>query len=184
MRRVTVLDPLAELLLGLRRVSPSQWLLRLLGAGGTLVALALTVPSGPFATMPATVLTLCVAVALIGQLLAPDTALGILGPLAILLGLAALPDLTLPRAAGVGFALLLSHAAFALAAALPVHGEFDRSAWLLWLRGLLPVLALSAVCTLVVVVLAGFRPGPWMLVVGVAAVVMLLVVLLPRRRSR
>lgn len=184
MLRSVLIDPFAELLLGLRRVSPSHWLLRLLGAGGLLLALLLTLHRGPFADLVAGVLTLAVLGALLGQLLNPDTAVGMFGPLAILLGLAVLPDLTLLRAAGVGLALLLSHAAFALAATLPVHGEIDRSAWSLWLRALLPVLALSLLSALVVFALAGLRLGPWMLVVGIAAVIVLLAVLLPVRARR
>lgn len=181
MLRATFLDPLAELLLGLRRVSPSHWLLRLLGAVGLLLALALTLPDGLFAGLLPGILTLAVLGALLGQLLQPDTGLGILGPLAILLGLVAMPDLTLLRAAAVGLALLVSHASFALAATLVAHGEFAGSALALWLRALLPVLALSVVCALVVIALAGIHLGPWMLVVGIAAVIVLLAVLLPRR---
>lgn len=184
MRRFTFIDPIAELLLGMRRVSPSHWTLRLLGAAGALGALVLATDAGLFASLLTGVVTCAVLVALLGQLLNPDSALGIIVPLSIIIGLAALPDLSVIRAAAAGLALLVSHAAFALAATLPAHGEIDRSAWSLWLRTLVPVLPLTLVFSLTAFVLAGFRLGPWMLVVGTVSVVVLLAVLLPRQRIR
>lgn len=182
MRLGSVVDPIASFLLDLRTVSLTQWVLRSVGAVALVAALLGALPGGLFGNFMATLVALIVTFVLLVQCVRPDSDIGAAGPLVIILALAGQDDLSVLRAVGIGFALLASHAAFALAATIPIHGEFDGSAWRLGLRGLLPVLALSVVGILLVVALAGFQFGPWMLVLGVLAVIALFVLLMPRVR--
>ena len=182
MRLGSLVDPIAGRLLELQKVSGTQWLLRLLGVAAMLLALSVALPGGPAQNAGAMFVMLAVAIALCVQMFRPDSDVGLLAPAVIILALAGQGDLTVLRAAMVGLGLLVSHAAFALAATIPVHGVFDRSAWLLSGRGLLMVLAVSVVAGLVVVVLSGIHLGPWMLVVGVLAVLALFAAVLPRAR--
>ncbi|WP_114855501.1 hypothetical protein [Brachybacterium sp. YJGR34] len=178
----TLLDPLADLLLGLRRVSPAQWALRLIGAAGMMLALMGALPMGLFANFLTVLVTLLVGGLLLIQMILPDTDLGIGGPLLVLLALAGQEDLSPLRAGGVGLALLASHAAFALAATTPAHGVLEPAVWRLGLRSLLPVLALAVLGAVVVLAVSGLRLGPWTLVVGILAAIGLFVAVLPRAR--
>lgn len=182
MRLGGLVDPIASRLLDLQSVSGTQWVLRLTGIAAMVLALLTTLPTGLFSNVGAGIVSLAVALALIVQFLRPDSDLGLLAPAAIIIALAGQGDLTMLRATGVGFALLLSHAAFALAATIPIHGVFERSAWLLGGRGLLLVLAVSVVGSLVVAALSGIQFGSWMLVLGVLAVIALFATVLPRTR--
>ena len=181
MRRTSLLDSIAQRLLELRKISGTQWLLRVLGAVATVLALLLVNgPASLFANIGTVIITLAVALGLVLHCRRPDSDLGLLAPSAILLALLAADDSSLLQAAGVGLALLLGHSAFALAATIPVHGEFDRRAWRLAGAGLLPVLVLSAVAGVLVVVLSGVQLGAWMMVLGVLAAIGLFVVVLPQ----
>lgn len=180
MRLGAFIDPIAEFLLGLRRVSATHWLLRLMGITAMLLALVGTLPSGLFAHIGTGIITLAVMGSLLVQTLRPDSDVGLLAPAAIILALAGQGDLSLLRAAGVGLALLLSHVAFALAATLPAHGVFERSAWILGGRGLLLVLAVSVLAGLLVVALSGVHVGSWMLVIGILGAIGLFVTVMPR----
>ncbi|AXK44420.1 hypothetical protein [Brachybacterium saurashtrense] len=183
MRTPDLLDPIARRLLALRTVGRSQWLLRGLGTGATLLALVLTVgPTALLAHSGAVLLALVVGVGLLAQCLRPDTDLGLVPPVALLIALVAQGDTPMLRAGGIGLALLLGHAAFALAATIPVHGELAPSAWRLAARGLVPVLALSAVAAGLVVLLSGVHLGAWMMVIGVLAAIVLFLTVLPRQR--
>lgn len=175
----TVIDPIAMLLLEMQKVSSTQWVLRCTGLLGTVLALLLTLPGGLFAHIGTIAVTAVVAVALLIQMVRPDSDLGLLGPGLLVLVLAGQGDLSIPRALGIGLALLLAHAAFALAATIPAHGVLAGSAWRLGGRRLLPVLALIALGTLLALGLMGVGLGPWMLVLGVLAVVILFVVVAP-----
>src|SRR5699024_11570286 len=99
-------------------------------------------------------ITLTAALGVLLQCRRPDSDLGLLAPAALLIALLAAGDSSVLQAAGVGLALLLADSAFALAATIPVHGEFDASAWRLAATGLLPVLVLSAVAGVLVVLLS------------------------------
>lgn len=178
----TLIDPIAEPLLSLRQVSGTQWTLRAAGVAGMTLALLGALPQGLLANVMTILFTLVVGVATLTQVLRPDTGVGMLGPLLVVVVLAFQPDLSLLRALAVGLALLLSHVGFALAATLPAHGRFEPSAWRLALRGLLPVLALIAVGAVVALAAAGTALGPWMVVPGVLGVIGLLVALMPRPR--
>lgn len=180
MRLGAFIDPIAEFLLGLRRVSATHWLLRLVGIAAMLLALVGTLPSGLFVHIGTGIITLAVMGSLLVQALRPDSDVGLLAPAAIILTLAGQGDLSLLRAAGVGLALLLSHVAFALAATLPAHGVFERSAWILGGRGLLLVLAVSVLAGLLVVALSGVHVGSWMLVIGILGAIGLFVTVMPR----
>ncbi|MDN5820291.1 MAG: hypothetical protein L0H74_04960 [Brachybacterium sp.] len=183
MRLGQLLDPLAEHLLELRKVSRTQWLLRALGAVATLLALATALGGfGLFAHFGAALLTGTVAAGLLVQFRSPDSDVGLLAPSAILLSLLGQGELSFLRAAAVGIALLIAHSVFALSATLPVHGVLAPSAWRLTIRALLPVLALSLLGGLVVVVLSQVALGPWMLVIGTVAAIALSLILLPRSR--
>lgn len=182
MRLGLLIDPIAEFLLGLRRVSGTQWLLRLVGVATMLLALVGTLPGGLFVHIGTGIITLAVAGSLLVQALRPDSDVGLIAPAAIILALAGQGDLSLLRAAGVGLALLLSHVAFALAATIPAHGEFERSAWMLGGRGLLLVLAISIVAGLLVIALSGVQFGAWMLVIGILGAIGLFVTVMPRSR--
>lgn len=177
-------DPIAQKLLELRKVSASQWLLRTAGAVATVLALMLTL-GGPalFAGFGTTLITLVVLLGVLLQCWRPDTDLGLLAPAMLLLVLLGQGDLTMLRAAGVGLALLLAHSAFALAATIPVHGDLSPSAWRLAGAGLLPVLVLSLVAAALVVLLSSVQLGSWMMVLGVLAVIALFAVALPRARQ-
>src|SRR5699024_10167663 len=138
-----LVDPIAQRLLELQKVSSSQWVLRALGVLAMGAALALTLTGGPVSGPGATLLTLlavagramgsAVALALPGvpfsgpgaallpvlvatgtliQPLWPDSAVGLIAPLALILVLAGQLDLTVLRAAAVGFALLVAHMAW------------------------------------------------------------------------
>lgn len=180
MRLGAFIDPIAEFLLGLRRVSATHWLLRLVGIAAMLLALVGTLPSGLFVHIGTGIITLAVMGSLLVQALRPDSDFGLLAPAAIILALAGQGDLSLLRAAGVGLAMLLSHVAFALAATLPAHGVFERSAWILGGRGLLLVLAVSVLAGLLVVALSGVHVGSWMLVIGILGAIGLFVTVMPR----
>lgn len=183
MRRSPMLDSLAHRLLDLQKISATQWLLRTLGAVTTVLALMLIVgPTALFSHFGTVLITLTVALGLVLQCRRPDSDLGLLAPVAILIALLAMGDSSMSQAAGVGLALLLAHSAFALAATIPVHGEFGRSAWLLAGSGLLPVLVLSAVAGALVVMLSSVQLGPWMMVVGVLAAIGLFIAVLPQER--
>ncbi|APX34289.1 hypothetical protein BH708_18025 [Brachybacterium sp. P6-10-X1] len=182
MRLGGLVDPIAGRLLELQKVSGTQWVLRLLGVAAMLLALSVAMPGGLAQNFGAVFVLLAVAVSLGVQMFRPDSDVGLLAPAVIILVLAGQGDLTTLRAGMVGLALLVSHSAFALASTIPVHGVFDRSAWLLTGRGLLMVLAVSVVAGVLVVVLSGIQLGPWMLVVGALAVLALLCTVLPRAR--
>jgi hypothetical protein len=184
MRRLgQVMDPVAQRLLALQKVSSTQWLLRLLGAAATVLALLMTFGvTGVLSHVGTVMITLAVVVGLLFQLRDPDTDMGLLAPAAIVVALLAQGEVPMLRAAGTGLALLVAHSAFALAATLPVHGEFGRGAWGLAGRGLLPVLAVSGVGGVLVVALTAVQLGPWMMVLGVLAAIGLFVAVLPRER--
>jgi len=177
-----LVDPIAQRLLELQKVSSSQWVLRALGVLAMGAAVALTLPGGPFSGPGSTLLTLLVATGTLIQTLWPDSDVGLIAPLALILVLAGQLDLTVLRAAAVGFALLVAHMAWALGATIPLHGTFSRAAWSLAGRGALLVVAASVIGTVVVIALAGVQMGPWMVVVGVLAVVALFVSVLPQQR--
>lgn len=181
MRRAPLLDPIARGLLGLRRISPTHWLLRALGAAMTLLALVLALGVTELSVHFGTVLiTLTVAAGIALHCRRPDSDLGLLAPIAIVCAMLAVGDSSMLQAAGVGLALLLAHSAFALAATIPVHGEFGPGAWRLAAAGLLPVLVLSAVAGVLVVVLSTVQLGAWMMVVGALAAIGLFLAVLPR----
>lgn len=183
MRRAPFLDSVAQRLLELRRVSATQWMLRALGAVATVLALMLIFgPTALFSHVGAALITLTVALGLVLQCRRPDSDLGLLAPAALLIALLAAGDSSVLQAAGVGLALLLAHSAFALAATIPVHGEFDASAWRLAATGLLPVLVLSAVAGVLVVLLSTVQLGAWMMVIGVLAAIGLFIAVLPQER--
>src|SRR5699024_376150 len=105
MRRTSLLDSIAQRLLELGRISPTQWLLRTLGAVATLLALLLV--SGPaslFSNVGTLFLTLAVAAGVVLHCRRPDSDLGLLAPAAILLALLAADGSSMLQAAGVGLA--------------------------------------------------------------------------------
>ena len=210
MRLSQMMDPVAQRLLELRTVSPSQLLLRGIGVAATVAALLLASPGPLDSNLGSILAAMTVACGLMIQVLRPDSDLGLLSPLAVLLLLAgqgglggteptvgesagesigasagqsagaALADGALLTAAGVGFALLVAHIAFAIAATAPAHGVQSRSAWSLMGRGAATVLGGSVLASLVVVALIGVDLGPWMIVPGILAVIALFAVVLPR----
>ena len=97
MRLGAFIDPIAEFLLGLRRVSATHWLLRLVGIAAMLLALVGTLPSGLFVHIGTGIITLAVTGSLLVQALRPDSDVGLLAPAAIILALAGQGDLSLLR---------------------------------------------------------------------------------------
>lgn len=183
MRMGQVVDPVAQRLLELQKVSATQWLLRIIATVVTLLALLMTFGvAGLFAHFGTTLITLIVALGLLFQFRNPDSDLGLLAPAGIVVGVLAQGEVSMLRTAGIGLMLLIAHSVFALAATIPVHGVFGRSAWLLAGKGLLPVLVLSLLGGLLVAGLAGVQLGPWMMVVGVLAAIGLFIAVLPRER--
>lgn len=182
MRLAHLVDPLAHRLLALRTVSAAQWTLRLVGAAATTLALVAALGGTAAPGIVTTVATAGVAVAVLAQLLRPDSDLGLLGPALIILSLLANQDLSVLRAAAVGAALLGGHSACALAATLPAHGVLERSAVTLTARSLLAVLAVSVIGGAAVLALSGVQLGSWMVVPAVLAVIALFVALLPPAR--
>lgn len=210
MRPSQMMDPVAQRLLELRTVSPSQLLLRGIGVAATVAALLLASPGPLDSNLGSILAAMTVACGLLIQVLRPDSDLGLLSPIAVLLLLAGrgglggtdptagqsagesvgasagqsagavLADGALLTAAGVGFALLVAHIAFAIAATAPAHGVQSRSAWSLMGRGAATVLGGSVLASLVVVALIGVDLGPWMIVPGILAVIALFAVVLPR----
>lgn len=177
-----LVDPIAQRLLELQRVSSSQWVLRALGVLAMGGAVVLTLPGGAFASPGATLLTLLVGTGTLIQTLWPDSDVGLIAPLALILVLAGQSDLTVLRAAAVGFALLVAHMAWSLGATIPTHGTFSAAAWSLAGRGALLVIAASVIGAVVVIAVAGVQLGPWMVVVGVLAVIALFATVLPQQR--
>lgn len=177
-----LVDPIARRLLELQLVSGTQWLLRTLGIVAIGAAVVLTLPGGAFANAGASLLTAVVGVGVFAQSLWPDTDVGLIAPLALVLVLAGQSDLTWLRAAAVGLALLVAHMSWALAATIPVHGTFSAAAWSLAGRGALMALAASLIGAVVVISLAGIHLGPWMVVAGVLAVIALFATVLPPQR--
>ncbi|GAA1285350.1 hypothetical protein ACTXON_00860 [Brachybacterium alimentarium] len=182
MRLSALVDPIANLLLDLQKVSRTQWILRLIGVAAMVLALFGALPTGMFANFLAGLVSTLALCALLIQVFRPDTDIGVASPLLIILALLSQSEVSALQALGVGAAMLVSHAAFALAATIPAHGVFEGSAWRLALRAMLPVIALSLIAALVVMALSGIRLGPWMLVVGIAAVISLFLLVLPRTR--
>lgn len=182
MRRAPLLDSIAQGLLELQKISPTQWLLRTLGAVMTVLSLVLIVGiTALFSHFGFVLITLTVALGIILQVRRPDSDLGLLAPTAIVIALLAAGESSMLQAAGVGLLLMLAHSAFALAATIPVHGQFDSGAWRLAAAGLLPVLVLSAVAGVLVVALSTVQLGSWMMVVGALAAIGLFVAVLPRQ---
>lgn len=183
MRMGQVVDPVAQRLLELQKVSATQWLLRITGTAATVFALLMLFGvTGLFTHVGTVLITLTVALGLLFQFRNPDTDLGLLAPAGIVLGVLGLGEVSMLRTAGIGLLLLIAHSAFALAATIPVHGVFARSAWLLAGKGLLPVLVLSLLGGLLVAGLSGVQLGPWMMVLGVLAAIGLFITVLPRER--
>lgn len=206
MRLSQLVDPVAQRLLELRTVSASQWLLRGIGVAATVAALRLASPGPLDSNLGSILAAMAVACGLLIQVLRPDSDLGLLSPLAVLLLMAtqggqgstelpagqsaaesaggsagvALADGAVLTAAGVGFTLLIAHLAFAIAATAPAHGVQSRSAWSLLGRGAAMALGGSVLASLVVVALIGVDLGPWMIVPGILAVIGLFAVVLPR----
>lgn len=182
MRTPRMLDPLAERLLDLRRISATQWALRGLGVVGLAVATVLAMPGGPLANLGTGVVTLVVAVGAFALVLRPDSEVGALAPIAVLAVLVPQPQLSMGRAALVGVALLVAHGLFALAATIPSHGTLERSAWRLWAWTLLVVIGISAAAGLLLAMVSLVELGPWTISIAVLAVLGLVVLLLPKRR--
>ncbi len=174
------IDATAEQLLQLRVVSSHQWLLRLIGAAAALAALTLAL-SGQFsANLGALMVSGLVVIGVLGQMRWPDTELGLLGPLAIVLAVMARPQLPLWLAAAVGLLLLVAHMSFAAAAMFPVHGVLNRSGWLLLLRAAGAAIGLAVLGSALVTAAMGVVLGPWAMLPAVLAALALLVAMLPR----
>lgn len=183
MRLGQLVDPIAQQLLELQKVSTSQWLLRGLGAVATVAALMTALGSvALFAHIGAVLISLLVAVGLIASFLNPDSDVGLVAPAAVVVSLLGVGDISMLRAGVVGVALLLGHSAFALAATMPVHGVLDRSGWRLAGLALLPVLGLSIAAGALVAGVSLVTLGPWMLVLGALAAIGLFLAVLPRER--
>lgn len=182
MRVSALLDPVADRLLTLRGITPVQWLLRGTGSAATLAAAALALSGPGLATMHLGVVLvgLTCLIALAAQWIDPDTDLGMLAPLVVVISLAVRTDLP-PALAGVsGLLLLIGHACFALAAIMPAHGALDRAALGLALRALAGVLVLTLVGGALVLLLAQVHLGQWAIVAAAFAVVVLWLAVMPR----
>lgn len=180
MAMASFLDPLASRLLALRTVSPSQWVLRGAGAAASATALLIAAPGPLDAHLGSMLAALTVACAVLVQVWRPDSDVGLLSPLAVVLLLTGHADAGFLTAAGTGLALLLAHMAFAVAATAPAHGALSGSGWALIGRGALVVLAATLVAGAVVAALMGVALGAWMVVPGILAVIALFAVVLPR----
>ena len=184
MRISTIVDPLAQQLLELRKVSGAQWALRGLGVAGTFAALAASLPEGMGTHVGSVWILLVVLLSVAVQVARPDNDLGLLAPVAIILGLLGLPGLTALHALAVGVLLLVAHAAWAGAALLPAHGTVDASVGRPVARSLLAVLGVGVLLCLPVLALASVDLGPWMILLGAMAVIALLVAVLPMSSAR
>ncbi|MGY5764055.1 hypothetical protein ACXET9_02490 [Brachybacterium sp. DNPG3] len=173
-------DPIAEAALGLRRVSAAQWLLRLAPILAAAGAQAVLYPQGIVTNLFGMLVTLAVAVGVLIATFSPDSDLALIAPLALVLGLALRGELTVLVALATGALILVMHVGWALAAMTPAHGELTREAWLLAGSALLQVLAAAIIGAVVVLALLGVDLGTWMLVLGAAAAIGLVALLLPR----
>jgi hypothetical protein len=184
MRLSSLIDPIADRLLELRTISPLQWGLRGTGTVATVGALLLALAGPSLSGMHlGIVLVLFVSlIALIAQWFDPDTDLGMLAPLAVILALLGRGDLTLLVAGATGFLLLIGHVAFAIAAVMPVHGTLERSAMRLAGRALAAVLVVALVACALVALLAQIHLGPWMVALAAPVVVALWIAIMPRAR--
>lgn len=180
MRMNQWVDPLAQWLLDLRTVNASQVLLRGLGVIGSVAALLLASPGALDSNLGSILAAVTVACGLLVQLFRPDSDVGLLTPLAVVLLMAGQGGPGVLRAAAVGLCLLVAHMAFAIAATAPAHGVLSAPAWALVGRGALMVLAGSVIAGAVVVALLSVDLGPWMIVPGILAVIALFAVVLPR----
>lgn len=186
MRAGVLIDPIADRLLELRRIAPVQWGLR---GGGTLavagaLALVLISPSTSGASVGIVLAVLVSAIGLVALWFDPDTDLGVLALLPVVAALFLRGDLTMALAGATGLLLLLGHAAFAIAAVMPVHGTLERAALRLAVRALAGVVVLAVVAGLLVMLLARIQLGPWMIVLGAVAAVALWIAVVPRAPGR
>ncbi|MDO5662263.1 MAG: hypothetical protein Q4G40_06180 [Brachybacterium sp.] len=168
----------------LRVVTAGQWLLRLaaaLAAGGATWMVMLQGVVGGAGTSVGTVAVIIGASSIIWQTLRPDAEAGtvLFVTLAVLLFL--LPETALVTALVVGSLLYAAHVCWALAAVTPAYGQLDRTAW--------RAAALPAAVALGAAVLAGavivmplslVSIGGWVTIVAAVAVLVLLLILIPR----
>ena len=184
MRLRSLIDPIADRLLELRAISPLQWGLRGVGTLATVAALVLALvgPSTSGVHLGIAMVGLASLVALIAQWFDPDSDLGMLAPLAVVVALLGRGDLTLLIAGLTGFLLLIGHVAFAIAAVMPVHGTLERSAVRLAGRALAAVLVVALVACVLVALLSQIQLGPWMVALAAPVVVALWIAVMPRAR--
>lgn len=183
------IESLAQMIADLSRVSLTQWLLRSLAAAALVAGLLLAVEGKAFDGVVTSLMTLAVIVCGLIQSVLPDSPLGALALAAI-----AVAAITTgpPGAVGlaiIGACLLLAHCSWALAAMIPAHGRIGRRALGAGAVGAsVAALMAAGAGALVVLPLAQVRTPQAVMVLGVLALIILIVLLVPHgtsaRRSR
>lgn len=177
----SLVETLAQALADLRLVRPSQWALRLLGLVALLAADALAL-GGALGSAGGVAVSVLVALLGLWQSARPDADAGLVALGLVLLAVLATGPSGLPATLAIAALLLVAHGAWALATLVPAYGVVRGGAWRAHGRALLPALAvgLAAGAVLLLASSTGAAPGAGIVLPGVLAVIVLLVLLLPR----
>lgn len=180
----SLVESLAQMLVDLGHVSRSQWALRLLAVVALAAAQLVATGGGLFSALLPGVTSLAVIVFGLLQSLRPDGPWGLPALAAPVLAAAG----TAPGGAGVlaliGCLLLLAHACWSTAAMVPAHGVITRGAALRCAAWAGAAVLLGGGLWLLVLPLAGARTPEWTLVLGTLALIVLVLVLVPRGTPR
>lgn len=175
-------DAIAGGIAQLALVSAAQWALRGLAAVAVAVAVLLAFPDGPFYGIVAGCATLVVIIATLVMTVEPDSDVGTVVPIAIILAgsLGRIPGWL--EMIAVGLALLVAHMAWAYAATIPAHGRLGAGAAALMGRGVLLGLLVALGAIGLVRLLALVQLGTWAVLLGAVAMVVLFVLIVPLDR--
>ncbi|MFC0675253.1 hypothetical protein [Brachybacterium hainanense] len=177
-----LVETIAQSLADLRIVSRSHWALRL-GALALLVAAdVLALDLDPLGGTVPTLVSVLVLVLGLAQTLRPDSDVGLVAFGLIILTAAARGPFPLTHLLSLAAVLFLAHSCWALAAISPAYGVIRGGAVRRHARGSLPALGLGLLGGAVLWLAAaeGLRIGGWAMIPGVLALVVLLIMLMPR----
>ncbi|EWS82056.1 hypothetical protein BF93_13655 [Brachybacterium phenoliresistens] len=178
----SLVEGVAQAIADLRIVDPSQWALRLGALAALLLAAALVTGMAPFGSPQAVLLTLVVLLLGLLQTARPDADAGLVAFCVLVIAVVIAGPLGAGATLALAALLMVSHALWALAASVPAHGVVRRGALAATVRRALPALGIGLVAGAGLLALAGAGAAvpAWLMIPGVVAVVVLLVLLLPR----
>jgi hypothetical protein len=176
-----LVDTIAETILSLRLVAPTQWLLRLVGLVTAGAGIALCAGADPLSNVFSWIV-IAAALGLLWQTVDPDSAAG---TVALCCGIALLVLAPGPwwRIVPAAILYLAAHVCWSLSALGPSYGVIGRGVLTTGLRWAGVTLLVSGVVGVAVVLPLGLADTPgWALVVGILALVGLTLMVLPRPR--